>query len=194
MVNNQIIRFNGKNTFCEVMSSAFPIGKVQINFIEYNAEAEKNSRITRNIKLYMDIPKALVLTQDILTGKMSALAKQALDAKDKGGYKYCKEIFSDLGGVNAKKLEERKTPRNDGKCLSRQFKVTPGEKIAWILSGEQGAGEENETGLIVPVGRPEETVRVALTDEDFKKFALMIQFHLQAFMTTQYTNPPVDNK
>ena len=38
---NQIIRFDGKNVFMEVMNSAFEIGKVQINFVEYDLTLEK---------------------------------------------------------------------------------------------------------------------------------------------------------
>lgn len=35
--------------------------------------------------------------------------------------------------------------------------------MPWILSGETGPGEENDTGLIVPKGRAEEQVRVPLS-------------------------------
>lgn len=38
---NQIIRFDGRNVFIEVMNTAFEIGKVQINFVEYDITLEK---------------------------------------------------------------------------------------------------------------------------------------------------------
>lgn len=130
--------------------------------------------------------RILVLINDILSGRLCALAKQANATKEKSGYKYCREIYVDMGGVVARKLEERGKKRPDGKSLSRQFKITPGEKLAWIISAETGAGEESETGLIVPQGKPEEIVRVPLTDEDLKRFALVLQNHIQAYLTSLY--------
>lgn len=74
---NQIIRFDGRNVFIEVMNTAFEIGKVQINFVEYDITFEKNSRQKQNISIYIDIEKFLVLANDILTGRMFTLARQA---------------------------------------------------------------------------------------------------------------------
>lgn len=187
----QIIRFDGKNVFMEVMNSAFSIGKVQINFIEYDTSLEKNSRQKKNIPLYIDINKFLLLTHDILSGKMVQLAKQANDVKQKGGYKYAKEIYQDLGGIPAEKLKKRGKSRPDGMSLSRQFKITPGEKLPWLLSGECGPGKEDDNGLIVPQGRPEESVRVGLTDDDFKKLAIVVQSHIKGYIASQYANPEV---
>lgn len=38
---HQIIRFDGKNVFVEVMDSAFEIGKVMMNFAEYDLSKPK---------------------------------------------------------------------------------------------------------------------------------------------------------
>lgn len=187
----QIIRFDGKNVFMEVMNSAFSIGKVQINFIEYDATAQKNSRQKKNIPIYIDMDKFLLLTHDILSGRMARLAQEAQQAKKEGGYKYAKEIYQDLGGVSAENLKKRGKARPDGLSMSRQFKITPGDKIPWILSGEIGAGKEDDKGLIVPQGRPEETVRVALSDDDFKKMAIVLQSHIQSYVTSQYESQEV---
>lgn len=183
---NQIIRFDGRNVFIEVMNTAFEIGKVQINFVEYDITLEKNSRQKQNISIYIDVEKFLLLANDILTGRMLTLARQAQDEKVKGGYKYCKEIFKDMGGVSANNLKTRGKERADGKALSRQFKITPGDKMPWILSGETGPGEENDTGLIVPKGRAEEQVRVPLSHEDMKKLALLVTSHIQGYITSLY--------
>ncbi|WP_180953926.1 hypothetical protein [Bacillus sp. M6-12] len=187
----QIIRFDGKNVFVEVMNSAFGIGKVQLNFIEYDTSKEAKSRQTKNIPMYIDTDKFLLLTQDILSGRMVHLAKQANDAKTKGGYKYAKEIYADLGGISAENLKRRGKERPDGMSMSRQFKITPGDKIPWILSAEIGAGKEDDKGLIVPQGRPEEFVRVALSDDDFKKLAIVVQSHIQAYIASQYESQEV---
>ncbi|OAA87796.1 hypothetical protein [Clostridium ljungdahlii] len=183
---NQILRIDGKNVFLEVMNNAFQINKVQINFVKYDLKLEKNSRQLINISLYIDIDKILILANDILSGRLAALAKQANNIKEKSGYKYCKEIYADIGGVSAVKLKERGKERPDGKCLFRRFKITPGDKVNWIFSGEIGAGEESETGLIIPQDKPEEIVRVPLNDEDLKKFALVLKSHIQAYLTSLY--------
>jgi len=181
----QVIRLDGKNVFMEVMN-AFNIGKVQVNFIEYDASQEKNSRIKNEINTYIDFDKFLVLVNDIKSGRMSGLAKKAKEEQQKGGYKYCKEIYADLGGVSATNLANRGKSRPDGKSMSRQFKITPGDKMPWILSGEVGAGVEDDKGLIVPQGRPETTIRVPLSDDDFKKLALVVEMHMQAYLSSFY--------
>lgn len=185
----QIIRLDGKSVFMEVMSGAFEIGKVHINFIEYDASQDKNNRIKQNIPLYIDMDKFLVLVNDVLSGKMSVLGKKAKEFAQEKGYKYCKEIYTDLGGVSARVLEMRGKARPDGMSLSRQFKITPGDKIPWILSGEMGAGEETDTGLIAPKGKPENQVRVPLSDDDFKRLMLIVKAHIEAFLTAQYLKP-----
>lgn len=182
----QIIRFDGKNVFMEVMNSAFEIGKVQMNFIEYDEKLEIGNRQTKNIPIYMDIPKALALIHNILSGQMHKLAAEAKETAKKGGYRYCKEIFIDLGGVSAETLAKRGKSRPDGLALSRQFKIIPGDKLPWIFQAEIGAGEESETGLIVPKGKPEEVVRVPLTDEALITFAAVLKEHINAYLTSQY--------
>lgn len=190
---NQIIRLDGKNVFLEVMSHAFEIGKVNINFIEYDVNQEKNSRIKQSIPIYIDMDKMLVLINDILSGRMSALAK----AEKAKGNKWANAIYADLGGVSARNLEARGKSRPDGMSLSRQFKITPGDKMPWILSGEMGAGKENDKGLIVPQGKAENLVRVPLSDDDFKRLAIVVKAHIESFITSQYllkaTNPQEEN-
>lgn len=185
-LNPQIIRIDGKNVFMEIMNNAFGIGKVQINFIEYDPTKEKNNKIVKDIKTYIDFDKFLVLIQDIKTGRMASLAKKAKEKQKNGGYAFAKEIYAVLGGVSAKTLEQRGQSRPDGMSISRQFKITPGDKFPWILSGEQGAGKEDENGLIVPQGKPEEVVRVPLSDDDFKRMALIVEMHMQAYLTSLY--------
>lgn len=181
----QVIRLDGRNVFMEVMN-AFEIGKVQVNFIEYDASQEKKSRIKNEIRTFIDMNKFLLLTHDIKSGRMLALAKKAKEAQDKGGYKYCKEVYQDLGGISASTLKDRGQSRPDGKSMSRQFKITPGDKMPWILSGETGAGEEDDKGLIVPKGYPEVSIRVPLSDDDFKKLALVVEMHIQAYLSSFY--------
>lgn len=193
--NFQIIRLDGKNVFVEVMNNAFEIGKVLFNFIEYDPNAEKKNRIKQNISIFVDLDKFLVLANDVLSGRMAALANKAREEAKKNNQKYCKEIWVNLGGVSAKVLEQRGKARPDGKSLSRQMKITPGEKIPWILSAETGPGEETETGLIAPKynGKPEQLVRVPVSDEDFKRLVLITRTHIEAFISSQYYSKAIQD-
>lgn len=173
----QIIRFDGKNVFFEVMADALGIGKIKMNFIEYDINQEKNNRIKQRVEIYLDRADALVLANDILSGKMKILADKAKEEAKAKGLKYVPAIYTNMGGTSAKALEKRNQKREDGMSLSRQFKIAPGEKMPWILTAESGAGEENEKGLIVPKynpAKPENVVRVPLDDNNFKKFALIL--------------------
>lgn len=185
---NQIIRFDGRNVFFEVMSNAFTIGKVQINFIEYDTTAAKGNRQKHNIPIFIDMQRFLVLAQDILSGRMEVLAERAREEQVKSGYNHCREVWYDQGGASAKRLMEKGKPRADGKSLARQFKITPGNKMPWIISGEHGDGEEDAKGLIVPKygNKPEEIVRVPLTEEGFREFAVVTMLHIQAYINSQY--------
>jgi hypothetical protein len=185
----QIIRLDGKNVFLEVMNSAFEIGKVLINFQEYDVTQEKGSRIKQEISIYFDMDKFLVLANDLLSGRLSALAKKAREDQQKGGYRYCKEIYMDQGGTSAARLAQKGKSRPDGKSEARLMKITPGDKIAWMISAELGPGEESETGLIMPKfvnNRPELQVRVPVSDDDFKRMVLIVSRHIEAFLAAQY--------
>ena len=194
--NFQIFRLDGRNVFFEVLRSACAIGKVQINFIEY--DPNQGNKQTKNIQTYMDIPKFLVFANDILSGKMAYMAKQAKEEKVRKKAKYCSEVFGDMGGMSARNVQgrikqEKAKGKNafnfeipEGSALSRILYLTPGERQPWILSGQLGLGKENETGLIVPQGYPKEIVRVPMDDDGLKAFVLITQAHIQAYFTSLY--------
>ena len=145
MLNKQILKLDGKDTFFEIMANAFGIDKVQINFRKYDDSQEKGSKITQSVDIFIDIPEALVLSQDILSGKIAQLAKTE---KAKGA-KYPAQIWQTMGGVNAEKAKTRGL-RTDGMALSRVLKIVPGLKQPFVFTAESGKGEENDKGLIVP--------------------------------------------
>lgn len=197
--NFQIYRADGRNVFIEVLRSAFKIGKVQINFIEYNPS--NGNKQSKKIETYMDIPKFLVLAQDVLSGRMTSLAnqenqrlaKQIEDAKANKRdtkYMYAKEIFEDMGGISSKRIElsGRKfsfdVPK--GSSVSRILRLTPGAKMPWMISGQLGLGKENATGLIVPQGSPKEIVRIPMNNETLKELVLVTKAHIEAYYTSVY--------
>lgn len=205
----QIIRIDGKNCFLEVMNSAFSIGKVQINFREYDEKQQKGNRFTKEIDLFMDIDKFLVFANDIISGKVAkiaeverARAKQEGEKQGKTVYPRELDEFTDMGGMNSESLkrsDERRKKNQfkaysdmysipEGKALSRQLKIVPGLKAPFMIKGEVGVGEESDTGLIVPKygTRPSQMVQIPLSANDFKKFALIVEAHIKSFITSQY--------
>lgn len=133
--------------------------------------------------------KFLVLSNDVLSGRISALATKARVEQQNGGYKYCKEIWTDMGGVSAELLKKRDKDRADRKSLSRQIKLTPGDKLPWIFSAESGPGQLSETGLIIPrytLNKPEALVRVPMTNDDLKRIVLIVKAHIEGYLGSQY--------
>ena len=63
--SSQVYRADGAGKFVEVLNSAFPIDKVQLNAIEYDKNTNKQ---TRNLPIYVDVNKMLVLAEDVLNG------------------------------------------------------------------------------------------------------------------------------
>lgn len=178
---HQIIRFDGRNVFMEVMDSAFEIGKVMMNFKEYDLSKPQGQRFTKEVTIYMDIHEFERLAHDIKFRFIDRLAHNARQQQKAGGYRFCKEIYTDMGGTTKEALARRNQSREDNKDESRVFKITPGDKMPWILSAEKGAGKRLETGLIAPDGKPDEVIRVPLSDDDFRKFAIVIDNEIQAW-------------
>lgn len=185
--SDQIFRIDGKNVFLEVKNGMFDKEKVLMNFIEYDVNKPKGNRKTKEISIFVDIAKFLLLTQDILSGRINAIAKKVREEQQRGGYKYCKEVWHDMGGTSAEKLKEQNKVRADGKSHSRQIKITPGDKFAWIISAESGEGEMTETGLIVPrYIKPEAIIRIPMTNEDLKSLVLIVKAHIEGYITSKY--------
>lgn len=183
---NQIIRFDGRNVFIEVMDSAFKIGKVVMNFKEYDLSKPQGQRFTKEVTIYMDIDEFETLAHDIKFRYIDKVANNARQQQKLGGYKYCKEIYVDIGGTTKENLAKRDKAREDNKDESRQFKITPGDKMPWILSAEKGAGKRvEETGLIAPDGKPDVIIRVPLSDKDFRKFAIIVDNEIQAWRASK---------
>ena len=178
---HQIIRFDGRNVFMEVMDSAFEIRKVMMNFKEYDLSKPQGQRFTKEVTIYMDIHEFERLAHDIKFRFIDRDAHNARQQQKAGNYKYCKEIYTDMGGTTREALAKRNKSREDNKDESRLFKITPGDKMPWILTAERGAGKRLETGLIAPDGKPDIIIRVPLSDDDFRKFAIVVDNEIQAW-------------
>ena len=165
---NCFMRF-GKNSRIEAKNLSLPIGKIQFNFQTFN-EAHKQ---TGRIPLYMDVEKALVLSNDILTGKLATLAKYKQEKGDQ-----MPKVFISPGGSSAAKAK-----REDGKCEYREFAISKGKK--WIVSASVGPGKETATGGFVADGKADLTIKVGLDDDSIKAFAILTKQEVLAYRTAQ---------
>ena len=179
----QILKISGKKQFFEVMSNCLSIDKIYINFEDYDETKPAGQKKQQQVQIYLDVLEAYVISKDIFSGNMAALGKKSLKVAKDGGYTYAREVYQKLGGVSATKLAQKGASRADKKSISRSFKITPGNKLPWVLSAETGPGEEDANGLIVPkYKKPEQIIRVALTNEQLKIFASTLELMANAWM------------
>ena len=213
ILSKQIIKFNGKDTLLEVMADTFNIGMVRIHMHKYDESKEKGNRVIAEVDTYVSIDEMRVLCHDILSGRIVGLIenkrkanKEAVAKGQKADLYYT--AWQDIGGVSAKKLEERQKKalekgkklqelsisnrvREDKMSLARVIKIGLSSKEGYVaFTSECGAGEENKQGLIVArYGvKPDSRVLVPVSYQDLKKFALAVSANIQAYETAQYTN------
>ena len=190
--STQILRDDGKNSFMEVLNVAFPIGKVQFNFVEYD---EKTNKQTKKLDIYMDVLQAVALAERILSGDFAATVNAAKAAGKFNGMNVTTytSFFTDMGGISeekvAKKLEEYQKQYpfvKEGQAISRQFKIQTGSKYPWVLRAEYGPGKSSDTGLIVPQGNAPVYINLPVDADSFYKMAVAIKYSYQAYLNQYY--------
>lgn len=199
--DSQIIRFDSSDSFFEVLNTAFPIGKLQINFVNYDTKTNKQKE---KLELYIDLWKAVAFADDILTGRLDSLI---VESKKKGfvvdpytgkstkvnGYT---SYFTDMGGIkfhkngfDKKRFDDFKTKfdwAEEDKDVSKQLKVQESTKYKYMLRAEYGLGREDENGLIVPDGMAKVYSQVPLTQGNAIEFALAIKMSVNAYLNQYY--------
>lgn len=178
-VDKVVAEVNTLNAFVKVKANSFNIEKVMFSFVEFDQNSKK---LLKSIDTYMSFGDALILSNDILSGKISRLA-----TKEKAkGDKYPKAVYtSPLGGVSEEKAKVRKL-RTDGKAISRAFTIAPGNKADFVFTAEQRAGKTAPNGIIVPEGNAETTIRVGCKADALKSFALTMKAHIEGYISAQY--------
>lgn len=182
-LNNEFFELNGADTFVKLKANSFGIGKVQFAFVKFDKVTNK---LTQSMDVYMDLEDALLLSQDILSGKIAKLA----EIEKAKGTQYPAPIWkSPMGGVTEEKAKNRGL-RTDGKAISRMFTLAPGSRQPFVFTAEQRPGNTDAKGLIVPEynGKPEVQIRVPSGPDDLKKLALAIQTNIIAYRASQYAN------
>ena len=190
--STQIFRVDGKNCFMEVLNTAFPIGKVQFNFVEYD---EKTNKQTKKLDIYMDILQAVALAERILSGEFGNMVASAKAAGKFNGMTVntYTSFFVDMGGISedkvAKKFEDYQKQCSflkEGQAISRQFKIQTGSKYPWVLRAEYGPGKSSDTGLIVPQGNAPVYINLPVDADSFFKMAVAIKYSYQAYLNQYY--------
>lgn len=174
----QILRVDGRGTFLEVTTQGLPIDKVYFGFVQYDKNAAKGQRMSGSIGIYMNVLEAQVLSRDILSGRIPKLGMIELKRIKENNIKYASPVFSKQGGTPA--------ASNNGQAIARHFEITPGSNQPWILCAKQGKAHETKEGLIVMDGTPDVTVRVPLSNDKLKEFALAIEAAVQTWIQLRF--------
>lgn len=173
-------KINNKETFANWHASMFPFNKVKVDFVRH-----KNGARVDAIETYVDIHEMLALGEEIRTGKLSQKARAEFERVKQSGDKYAKSIWESMGGTNAQKCKERGL-RSDGQAIARVISITPGTRQPYILKALQGAGREQDNGLISMVGAPEKNILVATDLQGLVKMALAIELEFTAYISGCY--------
>ena len=191
---DQIARVDAKGCFVEIRSALFDakregkVGKVMLNFVEYDTNTNKT---TKSIASYIDIPKMVELTDEIRLHFIDQEIRKEIQRAQSAGDKYCKAIWTDMGGTSAKTLAAKGKARPDGKSESRIFEVVPATKEGCvILRVKRGPGIEKEKGIIAPdyKGGSFEQINVLCTLTDLRAMAKLLDINITAYETRKWMN------
>ena len=178
----QIIRKDARGCFVETKSDSFKIGKVHLEFSQYDASRPAGQRQTNHVHIYIDVPEFLHLTHEALSGSLHIRARQQRDNNDG------KPLLEHLGGTPTQKLAQYGRARSDGRSLSRIVKLICGQKVDYLFVADSGPGEADTKGLIVPkFGKsPENHVSVSLNWRNLNELLLMTKTHYDAWLSAWY--------
>lgn len=169
MAKGLIFQVAGKDTFFEVFSDSFNIGKVKLKF----TATGKTS-----IDCYWSFPDALAIAKLILTRSMNLnnpsnmLVEQIQNAGNYGIDLY-------VGGGTDK----------SGNVVARSLKAQVSQnpnKFMMVLSCSKGAGKKNNNGGISFIGKPDTSIMVPLTFRDAYALAEVIKLHVETAIHKQH--------
>lgn len=179
---NQIIRKDAKNCFVESLSDAFDKSKAHFAFASYDLNRPSGNRQTNCVHIYISIPELLELCRKLSCGELRYIWQERKKAGNS------KPIQEWLGGTSAEKLRQYGKSRPDGKSLSRVAKLVAGQKSDFLFIADNGPGEKDAKGLIVPrFGKnPENHVSVSMTWDALAELLLITKTHYEAWLAAWY--------
>lgn len=172
-----------QNTFLKVKADSFPIGRVLFDIGEFNSKG--GNKLIKNVPSYIEIGKALVFANDILTGRLPRQINEAKKKASDGGQKFIPHSWENLGGANE---AEAGKYRKDGKAHSRVITLGAGLKKPYVFTAHSGPGTvDKNSGLIVPDYKNiEAKIFVACDVDQLKSLAIQIQTEWNAYLSAQY--------
>ena len=184
-----MFKLDGKNCFLEVVEDGFGIEKVQINFCTYDKSREPGKRQTAFIPFYISFEEFIVFADNVRIGRFKQKTDKAQAAATAAQKQWADPVFHMMGGTTKEALNRSGRARADGMSISRQLRIYPGSKQAYLVVCEQGAGEQNEKGLIVPRygTKPDQKVMVPVSEDAMHQLAARVSLEIQAYITAKRT-------
>lgn len=173
----QIHRLDNRGCFAEVKSDWFARDQVHFEFATYDMKRPEGERYTNHVHIYVDGPKFLAMAADVASGTMLVELRYPSKQPDE-------PLFEHLGGTSAEKLEGYGNPRKDGMSQSRVLRIIrSNKKDSVMLVADNGKGEANKTGLVIPrFGRdPENHVLISADYDQLKQLIIPAQIDYAAY-------------
>lgn len=182
---NQLIRKDGRDCFVEILLDAFPIERVHLKFVSYNAKRQAGDRISGDVDIYIPFSRFLALVHDLYEGDRSLAVSLAKASRENDSPAPWFEIVAQ-GGTSAADLARKSRSRADGACEARVLKIGVGSKLPVLLKAEKGAGRQSGTGLIVPTfgAKPDVAIMVGLSAMDAKELFLTARAYIEAYIAS----------
>lgn len=173
----QISRMDNRGCFVEVKSDWFVRDQVHFEFATYDMKRPEGERYTNHVNIYVEGPIFLALASDILSGQVLTEIRYPTKPPEE-------PLFDHPRGTSADKLASYGTPRKDGMSQSRVMKILRGNKRdSVLLVADNGPGEENKTGIIMPrFGKnPENHVALSLDNLQLKQLFAPVEVQYKAY-------------
>lgn len=182
----EIANINGIDSFVKVKNNSFEIERVIFAFVKYDTSTNKAIKFG---DYYMDFGDALILVREITSGILMKNIYQEAERAKAAGERYAKKVRQFQGG----------TVREGEKTVARIFSIVPGTanpNYPVVFQYEEGEGEKDlESGLIKPLWwkrgsgvKADVQIHVPMSANDLIKLALLLQMHMQGFISSCYGN------
>ena len=145
------------------------IGRIGVFIQNFDAKTNKE---TNRCTAFIKIPEALLLANDILSGKYASLTKNVTEGESE-------PVFINYGGTDSEKAG-----RADHKPVCRCLTLTR-RNGKWSLRIAEGAGKKTATNGFIFDGKAEKIVYIGMNDDTLKQMALMIQNECLAYRVAQ---------
>lgn len=186
-LNRVFVDAYGATGFFKVKADSFGIDRVQFDFVS----VDENNKAKTSISIFVNIYKAIALSQDILSGRIPKLIEESRGKAKDAGKQYPDAVWEDYGGVSLSAVKKRNLQpyASQGKAVSRILRLAAGSGQPYLLTATQAAGVEHQKGAITPEkGAPAQRVMVGFDAVKLKELAYGILTEWDAYIKSQYAS------